>query len=198
MAVSLYASLQEWLGLQWAWAGFSTLFLSSRSNRQEAPCFIYEHLKAKSYLKGLNTVNPRRVVPISKDTAEDVYWTHSIGFHIAMQYATLAVFSDYSPATGMLKICAQVIYFSDLHYGRVVQPLSIQHCYSSSLSSLCKCLHVSTCIGVCVSVVMWGCGWVRSYFYMTNQAVEAADLNVLWKKKLFPSLHCGFHLWTVY
>lgn len=65
--LSLYVSLQEWFGPAVSVGGTFypfLFFLSSCSNRQEAPCFIYEHLKAHSYLKGLNTGNLRRVVPI--------------------------------------------------------------------------------------------------------------------------------------
>ncbi len=99
------------LGLQWAWAGLSNPFLSSSSNRQEAPCFICEHLKAKSYFKRLNTVNQGRIVPKWKGAAEGVYCTRSSGFFIVEQAAALVVFSDYNSAYRYVEVCGQAIYF---------------------------------------------------------------------------------------
>lgn len=46
--------------------------------KRHLPCFIYDHLKAKSYLKALNTVNQHRVMAIWKDTAVDTSCTHAV------------------------------------------------------------------------------------------------------------------------
>lgn len=72
----------------------------------------------------------------------------------------------------MLKISDQAIYF----YGCVVLSLSMQHSYTSPLSSLLK--HVSTCIcDLCVSVNVRV--WMGAFCTLTWQAVETANLNVL-------------------
>lgn len=66
---SLQGSRSE-LGLQVVWVGL--FFSLSFSSGHQAPCFFFcEHLKALSYLKGLRKP-ALRVVPILKDTAEDV------------------------------------------------------------------------------------------------------------------------------
>lgn len=101
-------------------------------------------------------------MPILKDTAEDIYYTQSAGFFFVMQSAALAVFSDHSPATGMLKICDQAVYFCiftwwDCEVGSLHSPV-IPPLWTLCLN-VCMCLLASlwSCKGVggCVLTAPW-------------------------------------------
>lgn len=150
-------------GVIWAgmWAGLS-VFLSSCSNRREAPCFFFE---AKTYLKGLSPVNLCRLVPIWKDTAQDISCAHCLTFH-SYALCAVALSSDCS-ATGMSKICDQDIYF----YSSALSLSMLQSYYS--LCDLCLILYMCwlACVRVCVCVRM--CLWQR-------KGVDGCVLTLTW------------------
>ena len=122
-----------------------------------------------SYLKGHNTENTVQLCQYERTQLRTFIAHGSYTLCQALHSDAVAV---RSPATGMLKICDQAIYFCistlwPCGAGSFLQHKSTQHTLSVSV---CMCILVS----VCVSVGVNGC--VPN---LTNQAVEAANLNVV-------------------